>query len=476
MRVLVVNTNTCRNPMPVMPLGACIAAEAAERAGHEVRFADLAFARDPAAKLARAASVFQPGVVGMSIRNIDDNNMQRPALLCGSLPCLVEAARAACRCRVVIGGAAVGVMPEALLRFSGADAAVLGDGEAVFPALLRAIESGSPVEDVPGTAGIVDGAVRLNPLAFDSVSAEWLAPELPRWIRLRRYIAGMAAAPVQTRRGCPYRCVYCTYGSAEGRAYRLRPVEHAVDAVRRCRPWGARDVEFVDNVFNSPYDYALELCGALARARPGVRLHSLELNPRFVTDELLSAMERAGFAGIGITAESAADAVLEGLGKDYAAAEIAAAAEAVGRHRLPCVWVWMLGGPNETRQSVAETLRFARRHVRGSDAAFFNLGIRIYPGTGLEPIARAQGLLAAAPGEMLAPVFYFAPGLDPAWVAAEVQATTDSCRNFFGPRSLGLSLLPKLHRAAHFLGMRPPLWRHTRLLRRVLSCFGINHE
>ena len=69
----------------------------------------------------------------------------------------------------------------------------------------------------------------------------------------------------------------------------------------------------------------------------------------------------------------------------------------------------MLGGPGETRETVAETIAFARRTVRPGDVAYFNVGIRIYPGTELERLAREEGVLTGSVQEMLEPVFYFSP-------------------------------------------------------------------
>jgi len=50
---------------------------------------------------------------------------------------LMEIIRAKTKAVVVLGGAAVGIMPEEFLRFTGAPFAVLGRGEKVFPGLLR---------------------------------------------------------------------------------------------------------------------------------------------------------------------------------------------------------------------------------------------------------------------------------------------------------------------------------------------------
>jgi len=58
---------------------------------------------------------------------------------------------------------------------------------------------------------------------------------------------------------------------------------------------GLRDVEFVDNVFNSPYDHAIALCDSIAMVRINARLQTVELNPYLLDDKLIGAMEKAGF-------------------------------------------------------------------------------------------------------------------------------------------------------------------------------------
>lgn len=126
MVVLVVSTN--RNRLPMLPHGACLAAEAAERAGHRVRLLDLMFERDPVRAIARALRERRPDVVGVSVRNIDNNDLHAPVYFLGELQYLLAA---------VLGGAAVGVMPGQLLRLAEAACCALGDAETVFPPLLE---------------------------------------------------------------------------------------------------------------------------------------------------------------------------------------------------------------------------------------------------------------------------------------------------------------------------------------------------
>jgi radical SAM superfamily enzyme YgiQ (UPF0313 family) len=200
----------------------------------------------------------------------------------------------------------------------------------------------------------------------------------------------------------------------------------------------------------------------------------VELNPVHLDDELLTAMERAGFVGMGITVESASDQVLRGLRKGFTARDVYRAAETVKRHRLPCVWIFLLGGPGETRETVRETLQFAEEYIRPQDAAFFNIGIRIYPGTELESIARKQDVLTLPPGEMLSPVFYISPEVNAAWMRQRVNDSLSGHMNFMSVDSFKFPYLPLIHRLGYRLGFRTPLWRYTRYIRKGLRFMGMN--
>lgn len=472
MKVLIISVNQNQHPAPVIPYGAVITAQAASRAGYRVSLLDLMFQSDPLPAIEAALSRHDPEVVGLSVRNLDNNDMQAPVSFVTDITRITRFLNQQSPATLVLGGPAVGVMPEALLRCTQASYAILGDGEVGFPALLKALDNGQRLAEVPRLAWLENGRLRANashPCQFSPVAA---MPPWERWLNLRPYLSGNATIPVQGKRGCPFPCVYCTYSISEGRDYRLAPPEEVVQGLLRLSDQGYRDVEFVDNVFNSPYGHALEVCQRLGQARHRLRLTTVELNPAFLDDRLLGAMEQAGFVGVGVTAESAADAALAGLRKGYTRAEVENAAQAVRRSNLPCFWLFLLGGPGETEATVTETLRFARRVVRPQDAAFFNVGIRIYPGTELERLAREQGLLSQSGDEMLEPVFYFSPELSLAWTLKQVRRAAAETLNLLHSGSLSHPWLPAINRLCRWLPLKPPIWRHTRPLRRVLQVLG----
>lgn len=303
-------------------------------------------------------------------------------------------------------------MPEQLLRFSEADWGVVGEGEQAFPALVDALSQGRSPLALPGLAWLAEGRFQSNPPARVECAAGFAVPRLARWLDLNAYKRNMATAPLQSKLGCHFRCVYCTYHKIEGGSYRLMDPADTVTAVREYLAMGFRNIEFVDNVFNSPPAHALAVCEALAAA-------------------------------------------------------------VVRRHRLPCLWIFMLGGPGETKATVEETLAFAQTALRHTDAAFFTTGIRVYPGTELERIARREGVLSLPPEQMLEPVFYLSPTLDRQWLAARIRRAMQENYNFINGDTFDLPFLPAINRLARLAGIEPPLWRYTRLLRRGLRLAGV---
>ena len=474
MNILLVSTNRNTLPMPVMPIGACIIAHALERSGHTVHLLDLMFTRDATAEVESAVMGIQPELVGLSIRNIDNTDMRNTVFYLDNLRNIVDTIRTRTGAPIVLGGAAMGVMPEEILRLGDVSCCVIGDGETVFPLLVDRISQGGSFHELPGVAYVENGTFRRNLPAAIGSSAACPAPDYHRWLNTTAYRSHLATVPIQTKTGCPFQCVYCTYPKIEGCAYRLKEPGSVADAVTRIAATGLRDIEIVDSVFNAPLEHAMNVCDALARVKHRARLQCLELNPLFFDDSLLTAMERAGFVGMGITLESASDPVLRGLKKGFTTREVHHAAEVVRRHGIPCAWIFLLGGPGETEETVKETLRFAGKQIRPGDVAFFNTGIRIYPGTELESVARRQGVLSRPPEDMLFPVFYVSPDVDASWVQQELKKSMNRHMNFINMESLGLSFLPTIHRIGHRLGLRPPLWRYTRSIRRCFRLAGMD--
>ena len=219
MRVLFISPNTERLNMPTLPLGLALVAAATRRAGYQTRFLDLLGIPEPVAAVRQAIAEFQPEVIALSIRNVDDQSMQDTKFLLEPVRDVVAACRAASPAKIVVGGTGYSIFPEAALTYLDADYGVCGEGEVVFPTLLERIERGQDVVGLPGlyvcggqppTTRIFAEDLDLLPMPEADLwaSADPKDPEV--WV------------PVQTRRGCPLACSYCSTPELEGTELRMR--------------------------------------------------------------------------------------------------------------------------------------------------------------------------------------------------------------------------------------------------------------
>ncbi len=466
--MLLISANRERQPYPVVPNGLACVASALDQAGHEVRFLDLCFEKNPVRAATQAAIQMRPSIIGVSIRNIDNSDAIALKHYTPEGRAIFAALReAAPTAKIIAGGAAFGVAPEALFRDFGVDYAVAGDGERASVALVNALTRGDQIEAIPGLVRSVDRTVYFTPPGEDADLDSLPSPSLHRWIDLRRYERHGATIPIQTKRGCVYKCVYCTYRNVEGWGYRTRDPELVADEIEELyRKAGVRNFDFVDSTFNSPPGHALEVCEAITRRKLPIHLDTTNFTPATASTELLDAMRKAGFRTLGISAESASDPVLQRLEKGFTASKVREVAQRVENAGIRTLWIFLVGGPGETPETLEETLDFAAWRLGRGDAVYLTVGLRIYPGTTLHRIAIGEGVVSEG-STLLDPTFYFSPSLD-------FDAAVDRLRRFamHHPRFMFSAdsrsvVLPYLTRAAAILQLPRPHWQYMGLFQRI---------
>ncbi len=445
MRVLLVSANTERVNMATLPVGLACVAAATRRAGHETSFLDLMREPDPLAALRARVAAFAPEVIGVSVRNIDDQAMASPRFLLAQVREVVEACRASSpapagaapggelpRPTIVLGGAGYSLFPDAALAYLGADLGVAGEGEVAFPALLQRLASGGDPAGLPG----VHVAGRPGAHAERQLLVAAAPPDRPlRWAAPRQFAPDLDAlplpeeelwadldpapglwVPIDGRRGCPNGCCYCATHLLQGRPIRARSPRRLAELIARIARSGPRRFYLVDNSFNLPEAHALELCRELAGLDPRVGWRCI-LYPHRVSEELVRAMAAAGCEEVSLGFESGCPRVLHELGKRFSPEDVRRTSTLLGAAGIRRVGFLLLGGPGETRESVEESLAFAAS--LGLEQLRITVGLRIYPGTPLQRRALEEGLLAAD-DDLLQPRFYLAPGLAP-WIHTRVQ-------------------------------------------------------
>ena len=484
MRVLLISANTETISMPTLPLGfACVAA-ATQNAGHEVALLNLMFEGDPKVGVRNSIEDVRPDVIGISVRNIDDQNMLQPRFLLAPVKEVVASCRSFSHAPIILGGAGYSIFPGSALGYLGGGMGIQGEGETVFPLLVDRIGKGGEVADLPGiyllgrhdlsktsrgasfprkresTSHSTDVGPRLRGGDVRS-SFRWAAHEgavRPSAQRLRASACRRASArrqatgrepplryfeenldklplpepdlwippgaskrklwvPVQSRRGCPLDCTFCSTSAIEGRAIRRRSPTHVVNWLRQLRKTGCRNFNFVDNIFNFPPDYAKDLCRQVIQEELGLHLWCL-IYPKWIDAELVELMRQAGCSQISFGFESGSDRMLRSLNKQFNRHEVSAVSKMFAEAGIERMGFLLLGGPGETRDSVEESLSFA--DSLNLEALKITVGLRIYPQTPLARTALEEGVVEAE-DDLLFPRFYLQPELRD-WLPERVAA------------------------------------------------------
>ncbi len=145
-KILLVNTNMERAPYPVPPVGLCLLSAALEER-FTVKIYDGVF--DEGAGLIALVNTFDPDFIGFSIRNIDDVVADRSIFyIDGIMENFIRPLKRVTDVPVILGGSEFSIFPEELMRITGADYGIVGEGEAILPVLLERLIHGEPVSGI----------------------------------------------------------------------------------------------------------------------------------------------------------------------------------------------------------------------------------------------------------------------------------------------------------------------------------------
>lgn len=404
--VLLVNPNRIRPP--VAPIAVDYLASALERRGIAVRVLDLAWSRSVEDEL-RAALRERPALVGVTVRNLDDSSAASRVSFLPSHRQVIEAIQRHTDAPVVLGGVGFSIAPAAALLALGADFGLRGEGE---DALARLAEGSAP-ESIPGLLWREGGAVRENPprpLDLDALAAPRRA-----FVDNARYLREGAQVGFETSRGCPMACRYCADPLARGRGLRKRRPESVADEVADLCARGIDVLHTCDSEFGLDPAHGEAVASAIAARGLGSRVRWYAYcAPNGFTDRLAEAMRAAGCAGVNFGADHVHDGQLARLGRRHRLADLERARVACRRAGLAVMFDLLLGGPGETRATMASAIEAMRR--LDPEAVGVTLGLRLYRGTPLgdelAPADRpARGGVDASDGDLLGPSFYLEEAL-----------------------------------------------------------------
>ena len=451
MRIFLLSVNRESEPYPVAPLGISYVAGAARADGHEVELLDLCFSKDIEGDIDRAVSRFVPELIGISIRNVDNLTYPASVSYLNEIQQAVAALVRVSRAPIVAGGAGFSIFPDRLLSILGLEFGIVGEGEEAFCLLARHLAEGREAPNLPNLIRRGEDARhvkrRLVPFAGNGLPARDLVDNA-------RYLELGGMANLQTKRGCPFRCTYCTYQNVNGPSLRLRsPTEVVNELALMVGDSELDEVFFVDDIFNWPHDHAMGICEEIVARRIRVRWTCFA-TPLGMTPDLAWAMKSAGCRGVEFGTDTASPSMLRTLGKPFSPEHIRDASRTCREAGLPDAHYLIFGGPGETSETMAETFAFFDDLKPRAVLAF--LGVRIYPNTPLRDVAVSDELIDEE-DDLVLPRFYISPRIGEKGLRVAVGGHAEARPSWVVP-GLGIRSDPALLAALRRIGCRGPLW------------------
>lgn len=403
--ILLISANRFCNPYPVFPLGVAYLKRYLEKTLVDFKVEIFDCNLNTNEELVSLITSLKPSYVGVSLRNVDGaNSLDRSSFIDGYKE-IVSLVRESTSSPIIIGGAGFSIYPQAIFDALKPDFGIVGEGEESLYKLISALENGTDTSAIDGLVAYYNGSFVCNKhkgylkfldVHFDTQMASFY------WQK-----SGMLN--IQTKRGCPFDCIYCSYPIIDGRMVRTLDPDLIVDNIKRLKKeTGINYLFFTDSVFNIGDKYNAELAEKFIQSKVDISWGAY-FTPLNLTDEKLKLYKASGLTHIEFGTEAFCDSQLQNYGKRFTFSDVLNSSNLCLDNNIYYSHFLILGGYGESEKSLKETFENSKKI---SYSVFFPfMGMRIYPNTSLQRLSIAKGLISSD-DPLLEPTYYLEDGFD----------------------------------------------------------------
>jgi radical SAM superfamily enzyme YgiQ (UPF0313 family) len=258
-----------------------------------------------------------------------------------------------------------------LTHFPAVDHIVLGEGEAAFLKLVRAVEAGAreAVGAIPGVATRSGGKPRRTPSAAVAADLDQL-PMPARHFDVQH---------LSLTRGCPSACSFCGSPAFWGRRVRSHSADYFVSQMEALKRRGQQLFFVGDDTFTHDRRRVIEVCQKIIARRLDVAWTAVS-RVDAVDAEVLAWMRRAGCIQVSYGVESGSAEIRRRLRKTFSEKNVREAFAQTQRHGMMARAYFIYGCPGESEETIQQSIDLMAA-IKPLAAVFYILDI--FPGTAL---------------------------------------------------------------------------------------------
>ena len=273
---------------------------------------------------------------------------------------------------IVWGGPHPSTVPEQTLENDHVDIVCIGEGDATFPELVRAIASHEPLSAVRGI-GFKDGGKPVISPERPLVDVESLPPipwdlaNVENYIRPDFYLKNSPRTLDigQTSRGCPFKCGFCSSAGIRRRKWRAMSSERSVALIEEAvRKFNLNGIWIRDDEFHVDRTRTSEISEGILEKNLNISWYTagtrVDLFNR-ASDEEIALLRRSGAYALKFGVESGSNRILELIEKGVTWQEALEANRKARKHGIVFGFSLMMGFPTETMEEIHRTVDLARK-------------------------------------------------------------------------------------------------------------------
>jgi len=295
---------------------------------------------------------------------------------------------------VVWGGPHPSVAPSDALTCEAADMVVRHEGEETIVEIVEMLESGR--KEWAAIDGLVwrdpeRGLVHNRPRAYSMSLDDIAAPDKSADLMPERYAPDHYGV-MFTSRGCPWPCTFCDSSGVWTRKLRIRSPEAILAEMEDLYSrFGVREFYFWDDTFTPNRKHSMRLFDLMIehfhrRGRPITWRATTRCD--CVDEELAEKMRASGCRLLVFGIESGSPRIMKILKKGITQQDVLRCQSVMRGANIPYETFFMIGFPDDTRESIEETMALIRQLDVPAMISIFTP----YPNTHLYERARSYGL------------------------------------------------------------------------------------
>jgi anaerobic magnesium-protoporphyrin IX monomethyl ester cyclase len=366
--------------MALPPLGIQTLAPILHQHDHRVRMFDTCHPQMKTKDILEAIKLNQPDAIAISL--LSTTSYPATKSLTDQIKTIAPSVP------IIVGGVFASMNAVQILRdCESVDCIGVGEGEELLPDYLDNLDDPGAVVGLTWRKGdeIISNEVRplltdldrfpypdRTSLPIDYIEA--LPLDVPAVFSLDKFCT------VQTTRGCPFNCIYCSIPGFSNHRWRFRSPEHVLHEMQELNDMGYRSIYLTDDHFLLKRDRIEEICYGIINRKFDFHW-SCEGRVDSDAIDQMALMSKANCKALMFGIEAGTQKILDRLGKKQTLDQIEHAVNEAKKNGIDRIHgFFVIGSPGETESDILESFRFAARLKLDT----FNFGrLCVYRGTPL---------------------------------------------------------------------------------------------